>query len=157
MDNIIKFDLALIGVSLVALVFAVGYVSPLVIAPLDEYESDGDVLFVIEKADVLLIDDNVDFSSPDEYGVEDGLEISLEPGEYYWKAVGALPSEVRSLTIKSVVSLELVAVDGGFGVVNSGNVGLNVDVYDGGELVDKVKLGVGDVSSEGDKFEGGME
>jgi hypothetical protein len=157
MDNIMKFDLVLVGITLVALIVVVGYASPLVIAPLDEYESDGDVLFVIEKADVLLIDDNVDFSSPDEYGVEDGLEISLEPGEYYWKAVGALPSEVRSLTIKSVVSLELVAVDGGFGVVNSGNVGLNVDVYDGGELVDKVKLGVGDVSSEGDKFEGGME
>ena len=157
MENIMKFDLALVGISLVALIFVVGYVSPLVIAPLDEYESDGDVLFVIEKADVLLIDDNVEFSSPDEYNIEDGLKIRLEPGEYYWKAVGVLKSEVRTLTIKSIVDLELVKVDGGFGVVNSGNVGLNVDVYDGDELVDKVKLGVGEVSSEGDKFEGGME
>jgi len=152
-----KFDLVLIGLSLIALLFVVGYASPMVIAPIDEYESDGDVLFVIEKADVLMIDDNVEFSSPDEHGVEDGLKIRLEPGEYYWKAVGVLGSEVRTLTIKSVVDLELVEVDGGFGVVNSGNVGLNVDVYDGGELVEKVKLGVGDVSGEGDKFEGGME
>ena len=157
MDSVYKFDLVLVGISLVALIIVVGYVSPLVIAPIDDYESDGDVLFVIEKADVLLIDDNVEFSSPDEYGIEDGLEIRLEPGEYYWKAVGALASDVRSLMIKSVVSLEFVEVDGGFGVVNSGNVRLNVDVYDGGELIDKVKLGVGDVSGEGDKFEGGME
>ena len=156
MDNLYKFDLALIGVSLVALIFVVGYASPLVIAPLDEYESDGEVLFEIEKADVLLIDDNVEFSSPDEYGVEEGLEIRLEPGEYYWKAVGALESDVRSLTIKSVVDLELVRVGDGFGVVNGGNVRLNVDVYDGGELVDRVKLGVGDVSVEGNKFEGGL-
>jgi hypothetical protein len=141
------------------LIFAVGYVSPLVIAPLDEYESnDGDVLFVIEKADVLMIDDNIEFSSPDEYNIEDGLEIGLEPGEYYWKAVGVLGSEVRTLKINSVVSLELVKVDEGFGVVNVGNVGLNVDVYDGDELVDQVKVGVGDVTkTDGDKIVGGAE
>ena len=156
MDNLYKFDLVLVGISLVALIIVVGYASPLVIAPLDEYESDGDVLFVVENANVL-IDDNIEFSSPDEYDVGDGLEIRLEPGEYYWKAVGVLGSDVRRLMINSVVSLELVKVGDGFGVVNSGNVGLNVDVYDGGELVEKVKLGVGDVAGEGDKFEGGME
>jgi len=157
MDNLYKFDLVLIGISLVALLFVVGYVRPLVIAPIDEYESDGDVLFEIQKADVLLIDDNVEFSSPDEYNVEDGMEISLEPGDYYWKVVGVWGSEVRSLTIKSVVDLVLVDIGDGFGVVNGGNVGLNVDVYDGGELVEKVRLGVGDVVGDGDKFVGGME
>ena len=116
MKNIMKFDLVLIGISLVALIFVVGYVSPLVIAPIDDYESsDGDVLFEIEKADVLMIDDNADFSSPDEYGVEDGLKIRLEPGEYYWMAVGVLGSEVRTLKINSVVNLELVKIGDGFG------------------------------------------
>ena len=154
-----KFDLVLIGISLVALIIVVGYASPMVIAPIDEYESsDGNVLFEIEKADVLMIDDNVEFSSPDEYGVEDGLKIRLEPGEYYWKAVGVLGSEVRTLKINSVVDLELVKISDGFGVVNSGNVRLNVDVYDGDELVDKVKLEVGEVSdSDGDKYVGGAE
>tara|TARA_B100001964_G_C14053703_1_gene518205 strand:+ start:342 stop:821 length:480 start_codon:yes stop_codon:yes gene_type:complete len=159
MENIMKFDLVLVGISLVALIFVVGYASPLVIAPLDEYESsDGNVLFVIEKADVLMIDDNAEFSSPDEYDVGEGLKISLEPGEYYWKAVGVLGSEVRTLKINSVVDLELIKVGDGFGVVNRGNVGLNVDVYDGDELVDKVKLGVGDVTeTDGDKIVGGAE
>jgi len=159
MENIMKFDLALVGVSLIALIIAVGYVSPLVIAPLDDYESsDGNVLFVIEKADTLMIDDNMEFSSPDEYNIEDGLKIDLEPGEYYWKAVGVLGSEVRTLKINSVVSLELVKVKDGFGVVNSGNVGLNVEVYDGDELVDKIKLETGDVvETDGDKIVGGAE
>ena len=159
MENIIKFDLVLVGISLIALIIVVGYMSPLVIAPLDEYESnDGDVLFVIEKAEVLMIDDNADFSSPDEYNIGEGLEISLEPGEYYWKAVGVVGSEVRTLKINSVVNFELVKVGDGFGVVNSGNVRLNVDVYDGDELVDQVKLGVGDVAeTDGDKIVGGAE
>ena len=147
---ILKIDLVLIIGSLVVLVFLVGYVSPLVIAPLDNYESlERRVLFSIEKADRLLIDDNMEFSSPDEYSAEDGLKIDLEPGKYYWKAVGVVNSEVRTLTINSEVSLELrVSDEGNYEVVNAGNVWLDVDVYDGEELVDKVKLSVGDGSRE---------
>ncbi|MFH1521789.1 MAG: hypothetical protein ABIF18_02410 [archaeon] len=159
MKNIYKIDLVVIVGSLTVLMFLIGYVNPLVVAPLDEYEtSERDVLFVIDKADVLLIDDNPDFTTPDEYKVEDGLKINLEPGKYYWKVVGVLGSEIRTLTINSVVSLELRNVDGGYGVVNSGSVRLNVDVYNGTKLVDKVKLGVGDFSdAEGTEYIGGMD
>lgn len=157
--NIHKIDLVVIVGSLTVLIFLVGYVNPLIIAPIDEYEtSEGDILFIIDKADVLLVDDNPDFTTPDEYKIEDGLKIDLEPGKYYWRVVGVLGSEIRTLTITSVVSLELKNVDGGYGVVNSGNVRLNVDVYNGTKLVDKVKLEVGEVSDvEGDKYIGGME
>ena len=158
MKNIWKIDLVLISFTLIALLILVGYAQPLVIAPLDEYESsDGGVLFLVEKANVVLIDDNFDFTSPDKYFVKEGLEINLEPGKYYWKAVGVLDGEIRTLTIKSKVSLEFVKIGEDFGVVNSGNVGLNVDVYNGTELIDKIKLGVGENSvANGTKLIGGM-
>ena len=158
-SKILKIDLVLIIGSLVSLIFLVGYVSPLVISPLDNYESsEREILFSIEKADRLLIDDNMEFSSPDDYSVEDGLKIDLEPGKYYWKAVGVVNSEVRTLTINSEVSLELrMSDEGDYEVVNAGNVGLDVDVYDGEELVNKVKLSVGDgLELEADKFIGEM-
>lgn len=155
--HIWKIDLAIVLASVFVLMGLVGYAQPLVIAPLDEYESVvGDVLFSFERADVLLIDDNMDFSTPRKYEVSDGLRVRLEPGVYYWKVSGVLGSEVRTLTINSVVDLELVEREDGFGVVNAGNVRLNVDVFDGGELVERKKLGVGDVAEGGDKFVGGM-
>jgi len=157
MDKVYKIDLVLIVVSLVVLMVLVGYARPLVIAPLDDYESSGEVLFLIEKADYLLIDDNIDFTTPIRYEIKEGMEIDLVPGKYYWKAVGVLRSEIRTLTINSIVSLELKEIDGGYGVVNNGNVRLNVDVYNGTELVEKKKVGVGEVVDGGDKYVGGQE
>ena len=160
MKNIYKIDLAIIVGSLIVLMAMIGYVQPRVIAPLNDYEtSDTEILFSIEKAESLLIDDNLDFSTPDEYRVEDGMEIDLQPGTYYWKAVGVLDSEIRTLTIQSEVSLELREIEGeGFGVVNAGNVRLNVDVYNGTELVDNVKLGVNEEADvDGTKVVGGYD
>ena len=158
MNNIYKIDLAIVGVSLVALIFLVGYVSPLVISPLDNYESsEASVLFSVEKAEAILIDDNIGFSSPDSYSVRDGLQIDLEPGEYFWKAVGVVDSDVRTLTIKSRVSLEFRDSEGGYDVVNSGNVRLNVDVYDGMKLVEQRQLEVGESVDGGDKYVGGYD
>lgn len=156
--HIWKIDLVIIGISVLVLMGLVGYSRPLVIAPIDDYESlDGDILFEFERADVLLIDDNMDFTTPDEYDVEEGLRVSLEPGVYYWKVSGVLGSEVRTLTINSRVELELIETEEGFGVVNAGNIRLNVDVYDGEELVERMKLGVGDVGGDGDKFVGSQD
>ena len=156
MDNIYKIDLALIIVSLAVLMVVVGYVNPLVVAPLDDYEtSETEILFSIEKADVLLIDDNFDFTTPDEYSLKDGLKINLKPGKYYWKAVGVLESDVRTLTINSEIDLVLEFDGEGYSVVNDGNVRLNVDVYNGTELIEKVKVGVGsEADVDGDKFIG---
>jgi len=159
MKHIWKIDLVLISFTLVALLILVGYAQPLVIAPLNEYEStEGGILFLIKKADTILIDDNSGFTTPDKYFIKEGLKINLEPGKYYWKAVGVLPGEIRTLTIKSKVSFELVKVGEDFGVVNSGNVKLNIDIYNGTKLLDKIKLEVGENSTvDGNKFVGGYD
>jgi len=157
MDRVYKVDLVLVIVSVVVLIGLVGYARPLVIAPLNDYESSGEVLFLIEKADYLFVDDNVDFTTPVRYEVRDGMKVDLVPGVYYWRAVGVLGSEVRTLTINSVVSLELRETEGGFGVVNAGNIGLNVDVYNGTSLVEKKRLGVGEFAEGGDKYVGGQD
>jgi|SRR3989344_7095160 len=162
MDKIYKFDIAIVFVSVAVLIFLVGYARPLVIAPVDDYSSvQGEVLFNIEKADKLLIDDNIDFTTPEGYILEDDLKIELEPGKYYWKAVGVLGSEIRTFTIQSYVSLKLKKFEGdsdSYNVVNAGNVKLNVDVYDGEEIVDRLKISVGDEKiSSGNKFVGGQE
>lgn len=156
--NIIKIDLVLIIGTLVVLIFLVGYSRPLVIAPLNKYESsNGEVLFVVENADTLIIDDNIEFSSPEKYNIKDGLKINLEPGKYYWKAAGILGSDIRVLIINSEVNLKLIKTENGYGVVNDGNVGLNVDVYDGKYLINETELGIGSVYvSNGTKFVGGM-
>ena len=160
MEKVYKIDIALIGVTFVALLFLVGYSRPLVIAPLDDYETtDNEIIFSIEKADSLFIDDNFDFTTPDEYNIKDGLKISLEPGKYYWKAVGVLGSEIRTLTVVSKIDLRILKLDDdSFGVVNDGNVRLNVDVYNGTDLVDKIKVDVGEEKSfDGDKIVGGQD
>ena len=160
MDRIYKIDMVLIIVSVFVLIGIVGYMRPMVIAPLDDYQtSESEVLFSIDNAEVLLIDDNIDFSTPEEYYVKDGLKLSLVPGEYYWKAVGVVSSEIRTLTINSEVDLEFRKIIGdGFDVVNVGNVKLNVDVYDGDELIEKKKLGVSDsLNSSGTMVVGGQD
>lgn len=155
MVSIGKIDMIVIGVTLLALIVLVGYAQPLVIAPLDEYKSlNGEVLFEFERADVLLIDDNEDFTTPDEYKVVEGLIVVLEPGIYYWKVSGIFGSEIRKLTIQSRVELRLVETEDGMAVVNAGNVRLNVDVYDGEELIEKRKVEVGEVVEGGDKYIG---
>ena len=160
MEKIYKIDLVVIIGSVIILMALVGYMRPMVIAPLDDYEtSETQILFSIEKAERILIDDNSDFTTPEEYSVKDGLKIDLTPGVYYWKAVGVLGTKIRTLTIKSEVSLELREIEGnGYGIFNAGNTRLNVDVYNGTSLVSKVKLGVSDeAEAEGDKFIGGLD
>jgi hypothetical protein len=160
MKTVHKIDFAVVFVSVFALIFLVGYVRPLVIAPIDNYStSETTVLFSIENADRILIDDNADFTTPEEYAVKDGAEINLEPGEYYWKAVGVGNSEVRTLKIMSEVNLEMRdSGEGSYEIVNSGNVRLNVEVYNGSNLVENVKLGIGEERlSGGDKFVGGQD
>jgi len=154
-----KIDGILIVGTLIALFYLAGYARPLVIAPLDDYTVSGTgVLFSIKKADTLLIDDNSEFTTPEKYSIRDGLKINLKPGKYYWKAVGVLGSEVRELTVRSEVRLKLKKTEEGYSVVNAGNVRLNVEVYNGTSLTDKIKLDVGELSPVGgNKFIGGME
>lgn len=155
--KILIVDLILVLGSLIAIAGVVGYARPLVIAPIDDYvSSDNLILFSFSNADRLLIDDNLEFTSPQIIQVYDDLVVSLEPGVYYWKAVGALSSEIRQLTIESRVDLRVYSSDGEqFQISNSGTEPLDVEVYERGVAKGKIEVGVGEqVSSEGDKFIG---
>lgn len=154
--HIYTIDLILIIGTLIGGIFLVGYVSPLIIAPIDEFETTNrSILFSIEKAESILIDDNIEFTSPEEIYVEDDLVINLRPGVYYWKAVGVLKTEIRTLTINSEVSLKLKNMGDFYGIVNAGNVRLNVEIYNGTSLVESIKLKVDEEKEvSGTKFIG---
>lgn len=154
--HILVIDAVLILGSLLLIAGLVGYARPLVIAPLDELvTANSSVLFEFEKADYILIDDNLQFTSPQQVYVSDSIVVNLEPGVYYWKAVGALSSEVRALTIESVVDLQIRESENGIAVVNYGNTELEVSVYNQGAFSESFVVGVsGARSAEGDKFIG---
>jgi hypothetical protein len=156
--KIIVVDLILVLGSLLLISGLVGYSMPLVVAPLDDYVStNGSVLFEFDNADLILIDDNLDFTSPDKIYVQNDLVVKLKPGTYYWKIQGMKESDIRKLTIESEVSLRLKKFENEYKVVNSGNDRLNVDIYDGGKLAGNVVLDVEDSIEvgENDKFIGG--
>lgn len=155
-DKIYKIDIAVIGVSLLVIAIAIGYVSPMIISPPDDLvSSNGSVLFSFEKADYILIDDNQEFSSPEKIYVGDNLVLNLNPGTYYWEIVGVLRSEIRKLTINSRVDLKFEENADGFDVVNAGNTRLLVDIYNGTNIIGKTVLDVGEETNEtGDKYLG---
>jgi len=149
-------DLLVIVGSLIVLMFLVGYAKPMIISPSDEKETfETSVLFEFSKADRILIDDNLEFTSPEEIYAEDSLVISLKPGTYYWKVIGTRESEIRKLTILSNVELKLRKKGEKYEVVNAGNVELDVKIYDDDVLVGNVVLGAEENSEvNGDKFVG---
>lgn len=155
---ILTIDLVVIVGTLFGLIWLVGYSTPRVISPIDNYETiNSNILFSIDNADSLYIDKNINFTHPMEVDLREGVKIELEPGVYYWKAVGVRQSEIRTLTINSLVALRLDKTDEGFNVVNSGNVNLNVEVYNDSELIEERILEKDEsVNSSGNKFIGGM-
>ena len=157
MNLIHKIDFALIFLSVFGMIFMVGYISPMIISPIDGFKtSNSEILFSIDKADYLLIDDNFEFTTPDKYPLTEGTKINLQAGKYFWKAVGVLDSEVRTITIESEVNLQLKKMpDENYGVFNAGNVNLNVEVYNGTNLVETKKLSVNNqMKMTGNKFIG---
>jgi hypothetical protein len=134
----------------------VTYARPLVIAPLNNFETtNNSVLFEFERGNIILIDDNLEFSSPQKIYAEDNLIINLKTGKYFWKIDGLVESEIRELTIISEVNLRFKKIDDKFVLVNSGNVKLNVDVYDNESLVDNFILDIDDDKEiNGNKFVG---
>ncbi len=153
---LLLIDAFLIVGSLFLIGGIIGYSTPLVIAPLDGYSTtDTSVLFEFDKADMIMLDDNLEFTSPEKIYVEDNIVINLKPGIYYWKAVGGRESEVRELTIESEINLRIEESDKGYEVVNSGNTRLNVDVYNQGKLTGNLVLNPDErENSEGDEFIG---
>jgi hypothetical protein len=135
-----------------------GYLEPMIIAPANDLvTSSTSVLFSFERADVIYIDDNMNFTSPEKIHVENDLVVRLKPGTYYWKIEGVFESEIRKFTILSQVDLKLrEAGYEYYEVLNSGNTRLNVEVYDENDImIDEMLLGV-DESQEsgGNKFIG---
>jgi hypothetical protein len=154
--HIYLLDVLIIGISLAAVLGIIGYTKPLVIAPLDDtITSDNLVLFEFEKAKKIMIDDNLQFSSPEEIYVENNLIVNLKPGKYYWKVEGTRESEIRELTILSEVDLQLREKKEKYEVINAGNTKLDVEVYENGSLKDKLLLDIDESRDvKGEKFIG---
>jgi len=153
--KIIAIDLAFVVGTLLIALLAFGYYDSSVVLLGPEGEIDETfVLFEIVGEGDILIDDNLDFTSPDVYRVKKDLVIRFEPGTYYWRFEHG---EIKKFTIESRIDLRLRESNGGFEVVNAGNVPLDVDVYENGEeFKERVRLGVGESVGGGDKFIGGQ-
>ncbi|PXY71259.1 hypothetical protein CXX78_00255 [Candidatus Parvarchaeota archaeon] len=158
--HIIAIDFILLVGSLLLVAGLVSYARPLIIAPIDDLvTTENSILFEFEKASLILIDDNPEFTSPKKINVENNLVINLQPGFYYWKIVGALSSEIREFTIKSEINLKLKKSDSGedsYQIINAGNLDLDVDILQMGEITGNIILKVDEEKEvSGTKFIGG--
>lgn len=156
--HILLIDAVILIGSLLAVAGFIGYTRPLVISPLDSaIIPSNDILFSFHKADRILIDTNLEFTSPEIIYVKNNIIINLKPGIYYWKVEGVLSSEIRKFTVESSIDLQIRELDeGDYQVVNSGTVPLEVYVYNNGVLSDKLIVDVDENSPQvkGDKFIG---
>lgn len=150
-------DVVLISFSFIAVLLLFNNINPQVIAPLNNQETvNTEVLFEIRNANYVLIDDNLEFSSPEKIFLEDSLKINFIPGTYYWKVEGEVNSEARKLTILSTVDLTLKKQNDSYEVFNSGTEKLKVDVYDQELYARSFTLESSDSeNSNGTKFIGG--
>ena len=158
--HILALDFIVVVGSLLIVAGLVGYARPLVIAPIpDLHTAETSVLFEFEKANLILIDDNPGFTSPEKIFVKDNLVINLKPGVYYWKIQGSLQSEVRKITIESEIELMVrKSAEDNYEIVNAGNTRLNVDIYQNEKLTGSIVLDVDeDEEVSGTKFIGGQE
>lgn len=151
-----KIDLILIALTIIAIASIISYSKPLIISPIDDFATTNtSILFSFEKGNYIIIDDNEEFSSPEKIYARDNLVLNFKPGVYYWKVEGALQSEVRKLTIQSRVELKFVEDNGEYDIINSGNVPLNVSVYNSFILTGSIIAEVGEsVNVSGDEYFG---
>jgi hypothetical protein len=161
---IYTIDLVIISATALVLLFLFNNTSPMIIAPLNEEKmSSSAVLFSFKNAEYILIDDNIEFTSPEKIFVKDNLLINLEPGIYYWKIKGIRESEIRKLAIISRVDLRLKqseendSINNNFyEVINAGTEKLNVDVYENESITGMFILDTeASMNNSGDKFIGG--
>lgn len=125
MTKISKVFLVAQAVFLLSVFFFVIFLSPNASYPRDNTIVGYNIIeFDFNNAEFVLIDDNPDFTSPIKFDLKERntTKIMLEPGTYYWKAVGILESTVRKFIIDSEVGLELKNQS----LKNTGNVILNV-------------------------------
>lgn len=136
-------DSVLIIVSVLFLASFITYARPLVIAPMDNFETtNNSVLFEFERGSVILIDDSPEFSSSREIHAKNNLIINLKPGKYYWKIDGVIDSKVREFEVVSEVNLKMEKSGDKYRIMNAGNDEVEVKVYEEDDLVDDVLLDV---------------
>ncbi|MEK6927533.1 MAG: hypothetical protein AABX11_03810 [Nanoarchaeota archaeon] len=157
--HIYAIDFAIIVGTLIVLFTLVIYMRPMVISPLDNLETtNNSMLFSFEKGNIIYLDDNIEFTSPEKISAENNLIINLKPGVYYWKVEGVVKSETRTLTIKSEIDLRLREAGEFYEVVNSGNTRLKVDIYNNNTLVGNVILESDESANvSGTKFVGAQD
>lgn len=115
----------------VFVIFVLGFVylynSPKAISPIaGKTISEPDFVFEIENGDTVIVSRDPDFRNP--IILEEGVDVTLPPGTYYWKVDGWLrDSEVYTFTIESSVGLNLREGEENDLLENSGNVDLNVE------------------------------
>jgi hypothetical protein len=89
-----------------------------------------DFVFEIQNGQSVLISYDKNFTSPVTLSVGD--EITLPPGEYFWKVLGDFrESDVQTLNIGENVGLEMRKNQEKYILENTGNVDLNVSDKDG--------------------------
>lgn len=87
---------------------------------------DGPIEFRIENGDSILISRDAEFTNPIE--LQEGDEIFLVPGDYYWKVRGLMrESEVYTFSVKDKVGLNLREGEDNNLLENSGNVPIEVN------------------------------
>ena len=110
---IIKISKIIIAMQLIIIVGT--FVFVLFFTPHLDYPRDGEILqkqdidFKFRNANVILIDDNKDFSSPSKINLKDidNNKILFKSGIYYWKAIGIVESSIKEFTVNSNIGLEL--------------------------------------------------
>ncbi|MFH1326983.1 MAG: hypothetical protein ABIH59_02550 [archaeon] len=101
--------------------------TPTAVSPIaGQIVSDPDFVFEIKEGSTVLISLTPEFSNPIE--LEEGEDITLPPGTYYWKVKGLLrDSEMQTFTIESHVGLNLREGKEKDLLENSGNVDVDIE------------------------------
>lgn len=99
------------------------------------------VLFKFKTGNTILIDDNLNFSSPEKVEVKNNMLISMSKGTYYWKINEEDGSKIIQFTNNEEVGFKIRKSNEGYEIINAGNNSLNVDVYEKGRMTGKVILG----------------
>ncbi len=112
-------------------------------------------VFEIENGESIEVSNDEDFTNP--ILLNEGSDITLSPGTYYWKVKSNLrKSEVKNFTIQGHVSLEIKEREENYELYNSGNVDLNVTKENRG-LTAEIILDVGeseDVEKDNSTYKG---
>ncbi len=137
-----KIDrIILAGTIIVLALTVVSFVIALSRQGIPEAES---ILFSFRSGNVILIDSDIEFKSPENVTAGDKVVIKLARGTYYWKIADSLPEDIIQLILQNEVRLMLKKSSEGYNVINSGNASLNVDIYQKGSFSGNVVLDTSD-------------